>query len=477
MIGLSHARVPANIPVSRRDWLRFASLGMLGLPTQLAGLAQGDERLAAKVPGFGKARSVLLIYASGGQSHIDMWDPKPAAPDNVRGEFSPIATAIPGTHFTDRLPRLSKVVDKVTVVRSMSHADLDHGSATYLSLTGRYHSRQSSNPPVSTSDLPTYGAVLDKIHTKKHFPYQAVHVNGPALVPILPSPGQYGGLLGRKHEPLLLGDVSRRSLVMPAIDPRPGLPLGRLGDRLGLKEALDAEIRTLEKNVSVSDSNQNYRQALEILASEKIRHAFNLGLESQRTRESYGLHRPGQACLLGRRLVEAGVPLITVIWNHSNRGQDLAPDTTAEYGWDTHNDIFEALKVHLCPRFDATMETLLIDMDQRGLLENTLVVCMGEFGRAPRVALEPNFAGTSPGRKHWASAYSMFMAGAGVARGAVLGETDRLGAEVVTKRYGPWDVAATMYSALGIDPRGHYVDSLERPYPISVGEPMREVYR
>jgi uncharacterized protein (DUF1501 family) len=180
--------------------------------------------------------------------------------------------------------------------------------------------------------------------------------------------------------------------------------------------------------------------------------------------------------LLARRLLEAGVPLVTVIWNHSNRGQDRYPTDTAEYGWDTHNDIFESLKVHLCPRFDSTMATLLSDLDDRGLLDETLVVCMGEFGRAPKVAVEPNFAGSAPGRKHWAAAYSLLLAGAGVQRGAVVGRSDRLGAEVVTRRYAPWDIAATMFAALGIDPAGHYHDELDRPYPISIGRAIDEIY-
>ena len=461
---------------SRRRWLRFATAGMLAhLPTSPSAFGRNGGN-ASRTVGFGKAKSVLLIYASGGQSHIDMWDPKPLAPANIRGAFSPIATAVPGMQFTDRLPALSKVADKFTVLRSMSHADLDHGSASYLTLTGRYHKRLSSNPPIQPTDLPTYGAVLRKLKIRQRFPYEAIHVNGPALVPFEPAPGQYGGILGRKYEPLLLGDVSQQALAMPAISPRPSLGRPRLASRFNLKETLDQGSQDLKRHRRVADASDQYRQALEVLGSDNCRHAFNLGLESERTREAYGLHRPGQACLLARRLLEAGVPLVTVIWNHSNRGQDRYPTDTAEYGWDTHNDIFEALKEHLCPRFDSTMSTLLTDLDDRGLLEETLVVCMGEFGRAPKVAVEPNFAGNAPGRKHWASAYSILLAGAGVQRGAVVGKSDRLGAEVASERYAPWDVAATMYAALGIDPSGDYHDELQRPYPISVGRPIEAIY-
>ena len=170
---------------------------------------------------------------------------------------------------------------------------------------------------------------------------------------------------------------------------------------------------------------------------ERCRQAFDLGQEPTAVRDRYGRHRPGQACLLARRLVEAGVPFVTVIWNHSNRGQDRAPGQTDWYGWDTHNDIFDALKEHLLPRFDHTFATLLSDLHERGLLEQTLVVCMGEFGRAPQVALEERFAGSSPGRKHWASVYSLVVAGAGVARGGVFGASDRKGAYPQANPVGP----------------------------------------
>jgi hypothetical protein len=178
---------------------------------------------------------------------------------------------------------------------------------------------------------------------------------------------------------------------------------------------------------------------------------------------------------LARRLVAAGVPYINVIWNHSNRGQDES-DETDQFGWDTHNDIFTALRNHLLPRFDQSFSAFITDLDQRGLLDETLVVCMGEFGRAPRVALEPRFAGATPGRKHWASAYSIVVAGAGVQRGAVVGATDRLGAEPITDRYGPWDVAAAMFHALGIDPHAHYLDALGRPLAITSGKPIAALY-
>ena len=459
---------------TRREWLRLGGLGGLAGLAATPGLAIPP---AARSPGFGRARSVILVYASGGQSQLDMWDPKPLAPADVRGEFAPLKTVVPGVALTEHLPRLAALADRYTLVRSMSHEDLDHGSATYLALTGRYHRQRSANPDPSPQDLPTCGAVLRRVQHTSRFPYEAIHLNGPALVPVKLAPGQNAGLLGREFEPLVLGDVNRQSVALPGLQQRDELATVRLRQRQSLKDSLDRLHGQLESLAQSQDLSRLYRQALEILDSPHCRRAFNLHEEPAALRARYGRNRSGQACLLARRLVEAGVPWITVIWSHSNRGQDLAPQDTDAYGWDTHNDIFQALKGHLLPRFDLGLSALIEDLDQRGLLDQTLLVCMGEFGRAPRVALEPRFQGRSPGRTHWASVYSILMAGAGVSRGAVLGRSDRFGAEPVGERYGPWDVTATLFAGLGIDPAGHYQDALSRPFPISIGQPMTRLYQ
>ena len=459
-------------PLHRRDLLRFGTAAML-----LGGSDPVPAANPARAVGFGKARSVLMIYTSGGQSHLDMWDPKPGAPDHVRSIFKPISTRVPGMFFTEHMAGIARIADRITLVRSMSHEDLDHGSATYLSLTGRYHQRLSSNPPPRPTDLPTLGAILARVPFPQRFFYDSIHINGPALVPFDPSPGQYGGLLGQAYDPLLIGDVTQGELAIPGLTARTRLSDRRMASRTDLKKLLDQSHLRLASSDVVRRNEKFYSQAMTLLSSQKVRDAFDLGKEPTRLRDAYGRHRSGQACLLGRRLVEAGVPFVNVIWNHSNRGQDRAVDVTDDYGWDTHNDIFFALKNHLLPRFDQTLPALIEDMDQRGLLEDTLVICMGEFGRAPLIAKEASFAGNKPGRKHWANAYSIVMAGAGVGRGQIVGTTDRTGADVISDRYGPWDVAATLFHALGIDPSGHYDDLLDRPYPISVGTPMTKVYQ
>ena len=470
MLTLSTAHLSA---LHRRDWLRTGGAALLGGPL-LSGLMRGGDRGAAKGtepargalgPGFGRAKSVLLVYTSGGQSQLEMWDPKPAAPSQIRGEFGAIATAVPGTFLGEHLPRVAQWTDRFCIVRSMSHDDLDHGSASYLTLTGQFHPIKSSNPPPRPIDQPVQGAVLNRLRPPSGFPYNAIHLNGPVLVPETPAPGQDGGFLGRDFEPLVIGDVTDPELSLPCLETRGDLPLPRLRHRQNLKQALDLAAREAERKGDaqprrLADSDLLYRQAFDMLDRAQVREAFDLERERVELRERYGRHRSGQACLLARRLIEAGVPLVTVMWNHSIRGQDKTPGQTDAYGWDTHNDIFEALKVHLLPRFDQSFSALLEDLEQRGRLAETLV------------AVERNFAGTAPGRKHWASVYSLVVAGAGVTPGAIYGASDKTAAQPVSGRATPADLTATIFWALGIDPAGHYRDLVDRPWPISTGQPL-----
>jgi hypothetical protein len=463
---------------TRREWLRIGGLAGLGcLATPAVTRASDRVPRRGRPPGFGRAKSVILVYANGGQGQLETWGPKPGAPAEIRGEFRPITTSVPGTFVSEHLPRLARLADRYTIVRSVSHDDLDHGSATYLALTGRYHPQKSANPPPRPTDFPTLGAVLSRVRPAAGSPYTAVHVNGPAMVPELPGPGQDNGFLGREHEPLLVGDVTRGPAALPDLSPPPELPPVRIEARRSLLQAIDSYRGQLPRDAALRETDDIYRRAYDLLASPRCRTAFDLAAEPAAVRERYGLHRSGQACLLARRLVEAGVPLITVVWNHSGRGQDTRPDDADACGWDTHNDIFAVLRDRLLPRFDLSFSALLEDLDGRGLLDQTLVLCMGEFGRAPRVAPEAKSAGTAPGRKHWANVYSIVMAGAGVARGTVLGASDRVGAYPQSERVGPWDVAATVFSALGIEPGTNYEDQLGRPFPVSVGEPIAGLYR
>ncbi len=442
--------------------------------------ATADGRVPAKTlglqnsSGFGRAKSVLVVIASGGQSQLETWDPKPEAPQQVRGAFGPIQTSVPGTILCEHLPRLARFAHRYSIVKSMSHEDLDHGSALYLALTGSYHSRLSSNPPPRETDHPFYGCVFEQRRPATRFLRSSVIINGPALVPWEPGPGQYAGLLGRQYDSLMIGDVSTDRAAVPGLEPLEGLSHQRQLQRQRLLLDLQPAAATVAR--PTSDMNTLYEQAFGMLERPAAQRAFELHSEPAALRERYGRHRAGQACLLARRLVEAEVPLVTVIWNHSNRGQDRAPDDLEQHGWDTHNDIFDVMGRSLLPRFDQSFSALLEDMDQRGLLDSTLVIGMGEFGRAPLVALERNFAGATPGRKHWAAAYSIVFAGAGVRGGTVVGATDRHAAYPTSIKYGPWDVTATIFHALGINPSEHYHDSANRPYVISTGQPIAQLY-
>ena len=468
--------------IDRREWLRIGALSGIGggalslIPQRVSGANEASS-VSDRPLGFGRAKSVIVLYASGGQSQLDTWDPKPDAPDQIRGEFSSIATAVPGVRLCEHMPQIARLVDQFTIIRTMSHDDLDHGSATYLSLTGQFHPRKSSNLPPRPEDSPSLGAILQRVRPTPRFPYSAIDLNGPVLIPDVPSPGQDGGFLGRTYEPLMVGDVTQSSTILNGLEPLPKLPLIRQSARTSLLATIDRARGQLEAHRSASAMSELYRQAHTLLASPKCREAFDLAQETDTVRDRYGRFRSGQACLLARRLVEAEVPLITVFLNQSIRGQDSAFGETDAYGWDTHNDIFDSMKQHLLPRFDICVSALLEDLRDRGLLDSTLVICLGEFGRAPRIAPEPNFKGTSPGRKHWAAVYSIALAGAGVSKGQVIGSSDRIAAYPETTPITPGDVAATIFSSLGIDPASHYTDPTGRPIPMATGRPIAELYQ
>lgn len=460
MIPFAARQLPAGWMPHRRDWLR------VGVPAGLAPMFAGHTSAARAVA---RAKSVLVVFTSGGQSQFETWDPKPNAPEEIRGAFGSIATSIPGTRVCEHLPRLARLINRVTLLRSMTHDDVDHGSACYLALTGQFHPRKSSNPLPQSTDYPALGAVLHRVRPIDRFPHSAFHVNGPLLVPTDKAPGQSGGFLGRGYDPLELGDVTTASQLLAGLEPPPDLPRHRLDTRRRLAARLDG-------GYGPASHPELVRKAYELIDSPQVRSAFDLDTEPARIRDRYGRYRAGQACLLGRRLVEAGVPWVTVFFNHTIRGQDDTPSITDEYGWDTHNDIFEAMRTHLLPRFDHSFSALLEDMETRGLLNETLVVCLGEFGRAPLVAREKSFAGTSPGRKHWARCYSVALAGAGIRRGALYGASDRQGAYPQDKPVTPGDLAATMFQTLGIDQETHYRDIAGRPQRMTTGHPVAGLF-
>jgi hypothetical protein len=449
--------------LTRRAWLTFGLPALLGR-AKAAGVPSGSSS------GFGKAKSVLVVFTGGGQSQLETWDPKPNAPAEIRGAFNSIPSAVPGTRLCEHLPELAKRTNKFAIIRSMSHDDTDHGSACYLSLTGQFHAQKSANPPPRPTDAPSLGAILQRVRPHPALPHATWTINGPLLVPILVSPGLGAGFLGRGYDPLTVGDPTESGQLAEALAVSEDLPAQRIAARRRLLNRLETKTRSEPQHTDLMNSAYN------LIDSRKLRDALDLSKEPESLRDRYGRHRSGQACLLARRLVEAGVPWVTAFFNHTIRGQDTHPDTADAYGWDTHNDIFDSLKNQLLPRFDRTFCVLLDDLEQRGLLMETLVLCVGEFGRAPRVALEPNFAGASPGRKHWAACYSAVLAGAGVVPGAVYGSSDRRAAYPQSNAVSPGDLVATMFHSLGVDPAGHFNDLAQRPYRIGTGEPLVKLF-
>jgi hypothetical protein len=467
--------------LDRRELLRVGGLSLAGLslPRLLAAEA-ASPRPATRRP----ARSCLLLFLEGGPSHIDLWDLKPNAPDNVRGEFQPIATTVPGVQVCDQLPRLARQMHHLAQVRSVTHRINDHNAGAYYALTGRY--------PVDGSRLivadgpgnfPPYGAVLARLRpTGRPLP-DFVHLpefmsnNGVNIA------GQSAGFLGSACEPFVAGDPSLAGYRVPGLDVSAEVPLPQLGDRAALRRRLDRSLARLADDPVAGRMDAFHRRALELVTSPEARRAFDLGQEPASVRERYGLDpgtdralearqfgglpHLGQCMLLARRLLEAGVRLVTLC---SGRRLDQA--------WDTHRQHFPLLRQSLCPMFDRSLSAFLEDMDRRGLLDETLIVVMGEFGRTPRLGQVTSGAGaTANGRDHWPYCYTVLLGGAGIAGGFVHGASDRLGAYPSRDPVSPEDLTATIYEAMGIEAGAEIHDSLARPHQLVLGRSLLPVLR
>jgi len=447
---------------TRRDLLRVGGLGMLGL--------SAADAARAEAVSTSKVRSVLLIQHYGGPSHLDLWDPKPHAPVEIRGEFASIATSLPGVRVTERLPRIARLLDRMTVIRTMSHATGNHNPASYLALTGRAGSTDAVAVGATNADWPALGSVVAKYGPGAPAegglpPFVSLpHV---AFDQVYKCPGQTAGILGKAHDPLILDrDPSGRDFGVPELRLPSGVSARRLDDRRALLAAVDAQRRGLDASAAGLDAL--YGRAYDLLTSAATRKAFDLSAEDPKLRDRYGRHKVGQSYLLSRRLVEAGVRFVTC-FNGSNPGDPA--------GWDTHAENFPKLKDILCPPDDQAFSALIEDMDARGLLETTLVIWSGEFGRKPQIGkvgvTGMNFPG---GRDHWPQCYSIALAGGGIKRGYGHGQSDPFGAYPATEPVSPADIAATILFALGIDPESTMTDPLGRPSPLAAGRPVRALF-
>ncbi|MDB5313977.1 MAG: hypothetical protein JWO38_8179 [Gemmataceae bacterium] len=425
---------------TRRTFLRAGGLGMIGLPALLraeAKAATGDGRSAAGA----RAKSVVLVYLGGGLSHHDSFDPKPDAPDDVRGKYKPIDTVVPGLRIGEKLPLMATVMDKIALVRSGSHTNDHHETATNWVLSGRFGS--------AFGDYPAVGAVVahETGFSGTLPPYVAVPRN-PSFTWELGK----SAFLGGRYESFKAGDPNQPGYKVQDLS-ADGMSPQQVDRRDTLLKAVDGLAKRVEGNDQIATYDEFHSRARQMVLSAEARTAFAIEQESEKLRDRYGRTTAGQSMLLARRLVEAGVRFVTV--NYA--------------GWDHHAKVFENLDRKL-PEFDRGVSALVEDMTARGTFKDTLLVVMGEFGRTPKINKDA-------GRDHWGQAGSLLFAGAGVKPGFVLGKTDKHGAYTTQRPVAPADVACTILDALGIDPRKQLYTPDGRPVEIlDKGEAVSELF-
>jgi hypothetical protein len=472
---LTLANGQAGIICERREFLRRgAGLAMAGfvLPTWLCGRS-GTAKAADSIDGpargehAGTAKSCILVYLLGGPPHLDMFDLKPNAPAEIRGPFRPIATKLPGLHVCEHLPRLAGIAQKVAIIRSVSHPNSNHTPMIYYTLTGRHTENPAMDndirPPQRT-DFPHTAAVVSRFKESGSelpsyiaIPELAIRssISGEYKRARTPLRGGAAGFLGPQFEPLAVnGEVGTREAI-PALALPDGVSSDRFEERATVLSLLDKG----EKRVAASDAFHAMRNRAIVLtgtANSRGRHVFSLDNEPDRVRDRYGRNRFGQAMLLARRLTESGVPMVAVHFN----------EMTICDGWDTHSKNFEALQTELLPYLDQGLSALIEDLDERGRLTETLIVCMGEFGRTPKI-------NQNAGRDHWGDCSSAVLAGGGIQGGQVFGTSDKHGAFPASDAVDPVDIQATIYHCLGLDPGLTMFDHLNRPHAVTTGKVLR----
>ena len=458
--------------LNRREALRVGGLGALGLglPELLAARTSRGEEIAPAAASrtFGRAKHCILLYMWGGPPHLDTFDMKPDAPVEIRGEFAPISTNVPGMHVCDHLPLLSRHADKFTVVRSVTHTNGDHISQCHDMLTGNAYPRVTPIITADRSDHPHYGAVLahlrprsDGLPTAVQIPCTLASNSGKII------PGQYAGFLGQKYDPYLIEATDNKLAIedpdfrrFRAADIR--LPeevtAGRLDERRRLRELIRPPPGERQPTSEQRGLENLYEQAFSLINTAKVREAFDLSSENPGTRDRYGRSTFGQGVCMARRLVDAGVPLVTVYWPNGTPRTDI--------GWDNHINNFPNLKNWQLPPTDRAFSVLLDDLSRTGLLDETLVVWMGEFGRSPHID-------ENGGRNHWPPVFSIVLAGGGIRGGETYGESDKEGAYPFSQPVTPFDLGATIFHLLGIDPTTEIHNQFTgQPHPVCRGTPI-----
>jgi len=452
---------------SRRHALKVGGLGLLGL--SLPGLLHAEDQARAAVQRLApRAKSVIFLFQWGGPSQLETFDMKPEAPEGIRGLHKPMTSNVPGLLVNERLPRMAKVMDKVCLIRSMHHTMKNHNSAAYYALSGHAPPSDDIRLKDTLELFPAYGSVVDhvapcatpEVPTFVAYP----HVISDGSV----TPAQHASFLGKQHDPLVFRkDPNAADFSVPELSLPAGISPERLQARRGLQQLIDRQSHLLETSAAARGLDAYYEKALGMLNSDKLRRAFDLASEPEKVRESYGRTTYGQSCLLARRLVETGVKFVTVYFDDSIGGQN-----TKDGGWDTHGfnntRMFPIIEGRHLPITDQTLPTLLTDLDERGLLDTTLVLWMGEFGRTPKI-------NANISRDHWPDCYTVLLAGGGVKRGFAYGASDKHAAYPASGLVRPDDLAATVYYLLGIDPHTEVRGQGGRPVSISSGQPVMGV--
>lgn len=454
---------------TRREWLRVGGLGSLGATLALSKQAAGREA-NSQGPYFGRASSCVLVFLSGGHPQHETFDPKPEAAVELRGPFQPISTNVPGIQFCELLPRIARIADRLCTVRSLATDDNTHGSSAYYYYTGTNKVRgglplgKTDRAANRLVDWPSIAAVVGKLKPSLGSPFSSVIL--PEL--ILNNPGylfagQDGGFMGRGWDPQVFQCTpSRPGFETDILGLVNDVTSNRLTRRRSLLDQLGDHLDDAQLGKAAATFSQHMQRAFDVLMSGPARAAFDLDQEKTALRDLYGRNKFGQSLLLARRLVETGVRFVQVNW--PREPGDLSVGNPV---WDTHFDNMGRCRDTLCPPFDLGFSTFIDDLDQRGLLANTLVVVLGDFGRTPKI-------NANGGRDHWGPVMSGLLAGAGVSSGQVVGASDRNGSVPIDHRIPPEDLSATIFHLLGIDPQSH-IEVAGRPFKISPGRVVPEL--
>ncbi|MBX3413162.1 MAG: DUF1501 domain-containing protein [Pirellulales bacterium] len=453
--------LPSQHAFSRRRLMQIGGLGLWGLNLPAWLRAAESNPSLALATGRPPIKACIVVFFYGGPSHLDTWDMKPDAPAEVRGEFRSIDTVVPGISVCEHLPRMAGVMDKVALVRSLHHPMRNHNAAAVEALCGRTPAGGDQELLADDAQaFPCYGSVWH--YLDRATPRDLHHVALPhVMYNVVKLPGQIAGFLGPKYNPFHIeADPTAANFRVSELSLPASMNAARLADRKSLLDVVDRQLDAHRAGRETASLSTYYERALALLESPRVRQGFDLSQESEQTRDRYGRHVLGQSLLLARRLVESGVPFVTV-YDKVRNGQDV--------NWDSHAKNFERHREHLLPPADEGLSALLEDLSQRGLLDSTLVLALGEFGRTPKI-------NTSGGRDHWPDCFTALLAGGGVRGGQTYGTSDKIGAYPDLDPVTPGDLAATLFWRFGFDPRTLVHDLSNRPFHVAEGQPLASLF-